>query len=44
MALQGEYLGMQLLLGDEDPENKEFFVWCGRHELRLQRWNSNGLL
>ena len=44
MTLQGEYLGMQLLLGDEDPENKEFFEWCGRHELRLQRWKSNGLL
>ena len=44
MALEGEYLGIQLFLGDEDPEIREFFEWCGRHELRLQRWKSNGLL
>jgi len=44
MALQGEHLGIQLVLGDEDPENRDFFAWCGRHELRLQRWRSNGLM
>ena len=44
MALQGEYLGIQIVLGDEDPENRDFFGWCGRHELRLQRWQSNGLM
>jgi uncharacterized OB-fold protein len=44
MALEGEYLGMKLVLGDHDPENRDFFAWCGRHELRLQRWKSNGLM
>lgn len=44
MALQGEHLGIKLVLGDEDPENRDFFAWCGRHELRLQRWQSNGLM
>jgi uncharacterized OB-fold protein len=44
MPLVGEYLGMQLYVDDADRENKAFFEWCGRHELRLQRWRSNGLL
>ena len=44
MALHGEYLGMQVRLGDEDPEVRDFFGWCGRHELRLQRWASNQMM
>ena len=44
MALQGEHLGMQVRLGDEDPEVRDYFGWCGRHELRLQRWHSNELM
>lgn len=44
MPLQGEYLGMQLYVDDTDRENLAFFEWCGRGELRLQRWRSNGLL
>ena len=44
MALEGQYMGMQLGISDRDPENLAFFEWCGRHELRLQRWQSNGLL
>ena len=44
MALEGEYMGRAYGIGDEDPENQAFFEWCGRHELRLQRWQSNGLV
>ena len=44
MALEGEYLGMKLAVGDTDPESRTFFEWCGKHELHLQRWQSNGLL
>jgi uncharacterized OB-fold protein len=44
LALEGEYMGRAYGIGDEDPENLAFFEWCGRHELRLQRWQSNGLL
>jgi hypothetical protein len=35
--LQGEYLGFRLDVADIDVENRAFFEWCGRHELRLQR-------
>ncbi len=42
--LEGSYLGMGLVAGDDDPENLQFFEWCGRHELRLQRWKSNALM
>jgi uncharacterized OB-fold protein len=44
MPLQGDYLGMQLFIGDDDAENQAFFGHCARGELRLQRWKSNGLL
>jgi hypothetical protein len=44
MALAGEYLGMKLRVADTDHENLAFFEWCGRHELRLQRWTKSGLL
>ena len=44
MALEGKYLGMQLGIRDDDPENLAFFEWCGKHELRMQRWRSNGML
>jgi uncharacterized OB-fold protein len=44
MALSGEYLGMRLAVDDADKQNLEYFEFCGRHELRLQRWKSNGLL
>ena len=44
MALEGEYLGMRLQVADTDHENRAFFEWCGKQELRLQRWRSNGLL
>jgi len=35
---------MDLVVDENDRENYAFFGWCGKHELRLQRWNSNGLL
>ena len=44
MPLNGDWLGMKLLVDDRDAENKAFFEHCGRGELRLQRWHSNGLL
>jgi len=44
MALSGSWLGMDLVVEDTDLENLAFFGYCGRHELRLQRWKSNGLL
>ncbi len=44
MALEGSYLGMDLVLPDNDPENLAFFEHCGRCDLHLQRWRSNGLL
>jgi hypothetical protein len=44
VALEGEYLGMELSIPDTDPERRTFFEWCGKHEMHLQRWQSNGLL
>lgn len=44
MALEGQYLGMEVEVADADAERLAFFEWCGRHELRLQRWRSSGLL
>jgi uncharacterized OB-fold protein len=44
MSLSGEYLGMKLLVDDADKQNLEFFEFCGRHELRLQRWKKSGLI
>lgn len=44
MALEGGWLGMTLRTDETDPQNLEFFEHCGRHELRLQRWKSNGML
>ncbi len=44
MSLEGVHLGMKLFVADDDAPNLAFFGYCGRGELRLQRWNSNGLL
>jgi uncharacterized OB-fold protein len=35
---------MRLAVHETDRENHTFFEWCGKHELRLQRWASNGML
>jgi hypothetical protein len=43
-ALEGQYLGMRLVVDEIDLENLEFFRACGRHELRLQRCGSCRLL
>ena len=37
MALEGEYLGMPVLVDDLDQENLAFFGHCGRGELCLQQ-------
>ena len=34
MALEGEYLGMPVLVNDLDQENLAFFSYCGQGELR----------
>ena len=44
MPLQGDFLGMELVVLDDDAPNLAFFGHCGEGELRLQRWKSNGLL
>ncbi len=44
MARTGSWLGMELVVDEADRENHAFFGWCGKHELRLQRWKSNGML
>ena len=44
MPLTGSWLGMDLVVDESDRENHAYFGWCGKHELRLQRWASNGLL
>jgi uncharacterized OB-fold protein len=44
MSLTGSWLGMNLAVDNADRENHEFFGWCGKRELRLQRWASNGML
>ena len=44
MSLHGSYLGMDLSVDERDRENHAFFEACGRHEFKLQRWQSNGLL
>jgi uncharacterized OB-fold protein len=35
---------MRLAVHETERENHTFFEWCGKHELRLQRWASNGML
>jgi len=44
MPLEGNYLGMDLFVGDDDAPNMAFFGYCGQGEFRLQQWKSNGLL
>tara|TARA_A100001037_G_scaffold245197_1_gene226520 strand:+ start:438 stop:956 length:519 start_codon:yes stop_codon:yes gene_type:complete len=44
MTIQGEYMGMMLSVEDVDRENRAFFEYCAKGELRLQKAKSNGLL
>ena len=43
-VLQGDYLGFRLAVSDIDVENLEFFRWCGKGEIRLQKCIDCGLL
>ncbi|MGI9334906.1 MAG: Zn-ribbon domain-containing OB-fold protein [Gammaproteobacteria bacterium] len=43
-AVTGDYLGMPLRIDALDAENLEFFGFCARGELRLQRCGACGLL
>ena len=42
--ITGEHLGLELTLDDLDGENKAFFGWLAKGELRLQRCPENGLM
>ena len=44
MPKSGEYLGMDLFIADNDPENRAFYEFCAARDFHLQRWKSNGLL
>ena len=44
MPLNGEYLGMDLFIADNDTENLAYYEFCAARDFRLQRWKSNGLL
>ena len=44
MALQGEYLGMDVHIDDLDLENRAFFEHCGTGTLHLQRCGACGLM
>ena len=36
MSLNGEYLGMPVLIDDLDKDNQTFYRYCGQNELRAQ--------
>jgi uncharacterized OB-fold protein len=42
--MQGEYLGMRLLVEPIDVEDLEYFRYCGRHDFHLQRCTQCNLL
>ena len=44
MTVEGEYLGMQLAVPDNDGENLEYFRHCAAHDFRLQQCASCKLL
>ena len=43
VALEGEYLGLQVRINDLDHENQAFYRFCGQGELRFQKCTSCGL-
>lgn len=43
-ALSGQYLGMHLSISDIDVENRDFFRYCGEHNLHLQECTACGLV
>ncbi|MDG2276491.1 MAG: OB-fold domain-containing protein [Pseudomonadales bacterium] len=44
MAIAGSYLEMPVHLDDLDQEHLEFFSWCGKHQLRLQKCSNCSLM
>ncbi len=36
MAMEGEYMGMAVLIDDLDRDNQNFYRFCGQNELRVQ--------
>jgi uncharacterized OB-fold protein len=44
MAIQGDYLGMRLVIGDLDAENREYFRHCAEGRFHLQQCHACGLL
>ncbi len=44
MAVEGEYLGMNIRINNVDKENQEFFGHCANHQLHLQKCDHCELL
>ena len=44
MPVEAEYLGMHLLVQDNDAENLTFFAHCARHDLHLQACDACDML
>ncbi len=44
MAVEAEYLGMRMLIGDDDGENLAFFAHCSHHDFHLQACDACDLL
>lgn len=44
MALEGDYLGMRLVVGDLDGENRAYFGHCAEHRFHLQQCSACALL
>lgn len=44
MPISGDYLGMTLVVPDNDPHNRQYFRYCAQGELRLQQCGGCGKL
>ena len=44
MPIEAGYLGMQLVVPDDDAENLAYFAHCARHDFHLQSCDACGLL
>jgi uncharacterized OB-fold protein len=44
MTIEGNYLGMRLVIGDLDAENREYFRHCAAHQFHLQQCAACALL
>ena len=44
MPVEGEYLGMNLRINDNDEDNLTYFQYCADHDFHLQKCNACSLL